>query len=318
MEPPDARIRSIQPGGGTCMQLELAWGRLRRWYLRTLRPKYVARMLAARRGDCPHCPHQVIDPRDLKYVRNVCGWYWPIESDPFAWRDRLPLVRVGLGEVVMLGGSLLLLAAVLGWWWWPAASAPLVLAVFVIAFFRNPRRVPPADVNCIVAPADGRVVSVDPVDDPFVGAAVSIGIFLSVFDVHINRSPADVRVVGQTYSPGKFLNALRPRSAQENERLDLRLQQTTEPMRRMRVCQIAGAIARRIVCWVPLGETLERGQAFGMIKIGSRTELVVPQETGLQLMIRPGDRVRAGVTVIARYEPAAATAREFQAELEKV
>jgi phosphatidylserine decarboxylase len=131
---------------------------------------------------------------------------------------------------------------------------------------------------------------------------VTIGIFLSVFNVHVNRSPVSARVIGLSYRPGKFLNALRPASARENEQLAVRLEEQAFPYRRMIVRQIAGAIARRIVCWLKPGEELACGELFGMIKLGSRTELVLPREPGLQLEVRVGQKVRGGSSILARYD----------------
>jgi phosphatidylserine decarboxylase len=139
--------------------------------------------------------------------------------------------------------------------------------------------------------------------DAFVGGpVVVIGIFLSVFNVHLNRSPLAGCVVGLTYHRGRFLNALRPASARENEQMSVRLEENVPPYRRVIVRQIAGAIARRIVCWVAPGNVLERGERFGMIKLGSRTELVLPREPGLEILVHMGDRVQAGSTIIAQYK----------------
>jgi phosphatidylserine decarboxylase len=196
------------------------------------------------------------------------------------------------------------LAALLAVWSWWLAIPPAIAALLVLWFFRNPRRVAPDGIGLIVAPADGLVVAISEVDhDPFVGGpALEIGIFLSIFDVHINRVPAASRVIGMTYRPGKFLNALRAASARENEQLAVRLEESAPPYRRYIVRQIAGTIARRIVCWVPPGAELRRGEAFGMIKLGSRTELVLPREAGLEVLAKKGQRVYAGTTVLARYE----------------
>src|SRR2546423_1470213 len=90
----------VQPGGGFCLGIELAWGRWRRWYLRRFRPGYVTRMTALRQGSCPDCPHEIVDARDTKFCRNVCGYWFRPEDDRFAWRDRLGLARVGLAEVI--------------------------------------------------------------------------------------------------------------------------------------------------------------------------------------------------------------------------
>jgi phosphatidylserine decarboxylase len=131
---------------------------------------------------------------------------------------------------------------------------------------------------------------------------VIIDIFLSVFDVHINRAPIPCRVVGIRYQPGKFLNALRPEAAQENESLELRLEGTDPPHRALRVRQITGAIARRIVCWARPGDDLPKGSQFGMIKLGSRTELALPKEAGLVICVQKGQKVRAGATVMAHFD----------------
>ena len=154
-----------------------------------------------------------------------------------------------------------------------------------------------------MAPADGKVVDIEELaHDEFVGGpAVKIGIFLSIFNVHINRTPVAGRVIGLKYRAGKYLNALRPESARENEQLALLLEQTEPPYRGMVIRQITGAIARRIVCWVKPGDTLAAGEQFGMIKLGSRTELVLPQEEGLEICTRLGDTIKAGSSVLAKY-----------------
>ncbi len=299
--PPD--IRSIQPGGGFCMSCELAWGRLRRAYLRTFRRRYVARMQACRQGTGGSYPQEILDPRDLKFYRNQGDLRWDAADDPFTWRERLPVVRVGLAEILIIGGGLLLVAAFLFYWFWPLAVLPLVLALFIVSFFRDPPRKIPPQPEAVVSPADGQVFSIREVEyDPHIGGpAVIIDIFLSVFNVHINRTPIAGRVVGIAYQRGKFLNALRPEAAQVNESLAVRIISTSGPVRVMRVRQITGAIARRIVCWVKPGEDLSKGDQFGMIKLGSRTELTIPQEPGLEICVAQGEKVRAGTTVMARY-----------------
>src|SRR5205823_1767044 len=123
----------VQPGGGWCMELELAWGRLRRAWLRRFRPGYVRRMTERRQGDCPGCPHDIIDPRDLKYWRNVCGYWFRPEDDTFRWRDRLGLARAGFVELILFSavcGSLsvvfAVLVAALGWAFWIPLAAVLL------------------------------------------------------------------------------------------------------------------------------------------------------------------------------------------------
>jgi phosphatidylserine decarboxylase len=302
-EPLDPQLTSIQPGGGVVMSLELAWGHVRRAWLKTFRRGYVARMAALRKGHDAAYPHEILDPRDLKFYRNRDGYYWDDADDPFRWRDRLPFARVGLAELWMLSGAFFLIAALAGLWAWWLAIVPVFLGLCIIWFFRNPRRVVPVDPHLIVSPADGTVVDIAEIDDdPFVtGPAVRIGIFLSVFNVHINRTPSAVRLVGLTYRRGKFLNALLAASARENEQLALRLQQTAAPYRRFVVRQIAGAIARRIVCWARPGQEFAAGEQFGMIKLGSRTELILPRETGLEIRCRLGQKIQAGTTVLAAY-----------------
>ncbi len=303
----DPHLSTVQPGGGVCMRIEIAWGYVRRFLLKLLRPGYVERMRQLRRGSTNCCPWEVLDPRDLKFHRNQPGYWWAAEDDPFTWRNHLPFVRAGLAELFLLGGLCfgLAVAAALIWFW---AFVPFaIVGCIIVWFFRNPRRVPSTEPGLVVAPADGVVVScTDAGSDSFVGPAMEIGIFLSVFDVHINRVPEAVRMIGMTYRPGKFLNALLPASARENERLEVRMEEVAAPHRRYVVRQIAGVLARRIVCWVAPGEELRRGEAFGMIKLGSRTEIVLQNDPSLEVLVKPGDRVRAGVTVLARYRDVSA------------
>jgi len=300
------------------MRIELAWGYWRRWYLKTFRPRYVASMLAKRKGLTNACPHEVLDPRDVKFYRNKGGYYWSKENDPFCWRDRLPLARAGLAELVLLGGSMFVSTLVFAFVLWPLAIAPALVGLSIVWFFRDPTRIIPDEPGAVVSPADGRIVSVEVITDEFIGRpAMLIGIFLSVFDVHINRAPMDATVVGLRYRRGKFLNALRPESARENERMEVHLEQNCFPYRRLVVRQIAGAIARRIVCWVAPGDSVERGDAFGMIKLGSRTELIIPDESGLATLVSIGQKVKAGTTVLAKYSSTVGMAPSEPAAVER-
>lgn len=310
LQPMDPQITSIQPGGGVCMSFELAWGAMRRWYLKTFRKGYVARMAALRKGEKNACPFDVLDPRDVKFYRNQEGYFWDPADDPFTWRDRLPFARVGLTELWLISGAFFLIAGLLAWGTWELgpylrwlAIVPLFLGSSIVWFFRNPHRVVPQDPGVVVSPADGKVVEIDeiPHDDYIGGPAILIGIFLSVFNVHINRTPVAARVIGLSYRKGKFLNALRPESARENEQLAVRIEAQQLPHRRMIVRQITGAIARRIVCWVKPGDELAAGEQFGMIKLGSRTELVMPREAGLKILVKLGDKVQAGSSAVAQY-----------------
>jgi phosphatidylserine decarboxylase len=305
----DPQITSIQPGGGWCMSAELAWGSWRRFYLRTFRRGYVERMRSCRQGEPQGVPHEVLDPRDLKFYCNQTDCHWKPADDPFVWRGHLGVARVGLAELILISGSFLLLAAVSAWaalslwYFWPVAITCATLGLFVVTFFRNPRRVAPVGEGIYVAPADGKVVTIERLEhDEFIGGpAVVIGIFLSVFNVHINRVPVAARVVGLTYHRGKFMNALFADSVKYNEQMHVRLQETGPQGRRMVIKQIAGAIARRIVCWVRPGDELDCGEQFGMIKLGSRTELIIPDEPGLKVAVEIGETVRAGASVMARY-----------------
>jgi phosphatidylserine decarboxylase len=190
---------------------------------------------------------------------------------------------------------------------WAILSGELLLAVvliWILTFFRDPYRIPPSDKNLLLAPADGRITDIEIVDeDDFIrGAALRIGIFLSIFDTHINRAPCSVKVEKIIYRKGKYKNALNPQSGRVNESNNLDLVRTDSPQQRLIVRQISGAIARRIVCDVSEGQVLTGGEEFGMIKFGSRTELYVPVRENAQSLVRIGDKVKAGLTPLVRYE----------------
>ena len=240
----------------------------------------------------------------MKYCRNLCTCQWDAIDDPFRWRDRLPFARWGLAEIQIMGWPLVALAVLGGWFHWSLAIVPLVLLAFVLYFFRDPPRRVPAEPGLLVSPADGTVAEVTRLEhDPYIGGpAVRIGIFLSIFNVHINRSPAKSRVIRLRYEPGLFLNALNPDSAIRNENLWIGLEEEAAPHRRLVVRQIAGLIARRIVCNLRSGEVVPRGHKFGMIKLGSRTELILPEEPGLHVAASVGQNVKGGSTVLARYD----------------
>src|ERR1051325_1472294 len=155
-----APITSAQPGGGLFMSLELAWGRWRRFWLRRFRPGYVRTMAEKRQGECPNCPHDIIDPRDLKFYRNVCGYWFRDEDDRFRWRGRLRLARAGLAELI--GFSVILwclisacsVASIVHWAFLLPAVPLFALWVFIVSFFRDPERKVPDDPNVVVSPAD--------------------------------------------------------------------------------------------------------------------------------------------------------------------
>lgn len=314
VEPMDPQLTWIQPGGGVIVHLEMLWGKWRRCWLKTFRKGYVARMAALRQGDENRCPHEVLDPRDLKFHRNQGGWHWKPEDDPFTGRDKILFARAGLAELMVfslitfgpatalayLAASLSGVAAIAAWL---AVATFAIIGGLIVWFFRDPNRVIPAGEHLVVSPADGKIVAIEDLEhDDFIGGpAVKIGIFLSIFNVHINRSPIAAKVIGLTYKPGQYLNALRPESARENEQVAIRIEGNHAPHRRMIARQITGAIARRIVCWLKPGDDLAAGEQFGMIKLGSRTELLIPKEEGLQIRIAIGDKVKAGTTIFAEY-----------------
>ncbi|CAD73427.1 MAG TPA: phosphatidylserine decarboxylase family protein [Rhodopirellula baltica] len=298
----DPALKSIQPGGGVVMTIELAWGRFRRAWLNAVRPKYVAKMRDRRQGHRGELPFEPVDSRDMKYYRNQDSYWWADADDPFLWRESLPFVRVGLAELIIMTLVSLVLAVIAGWFWWPLAVPFVLVAALVAWFFRNPRRKVPETIGTVVSPADGKLVEIVEVDDPIIGAAVRFGIFLSVFNVHANRIAMPGRVVRVRYRPGKFLNALRSESTKENENIDVELECPEIGGRIVRIRQITGQFARRIVCWARVGDVLQRGEMFGMIKLGSRTELVIPRDEALEIVAQVGEKVCAGSTVFARYQ----------------
>ena len=186
-----------------------------------------------------------------------------------------------------------LLAAFFGLWW--IAALLLVVAAFMAYFFRDPRRNAPDDEDSVVSPADGRVTRIEKLSPADPASPTVVSIFLSPFDVHINRSPIAGRVTGLAYTKGRFMIATKDEASLVNEQNALTI--TGEKM--TVVCkQIAGVLARRIVCWKKPGDLLERGERFGLIKFGSRTDLVLPPQ--VEVSVGVGARVRGGVTLIGR------------------
>ena len=183
-------------------------------------------------------------------------------------------------------------AAVLGFWY--VAAFLFVVALFMAFFFRDPKRVPPSDPDVVVSPADGRVTRIGPASSG-ADAPNVISIFLSPLDVHINRSPIPGKIVDMIYSPGKFLMATNEKASLVNEQNALTIQGEKITV----VCkQIAGILARRVVCWKGKGDSLGLGERFGMIKFSSRTDVLLP--ANVKITVKEGDRVRGGTTVIGR------------------
>jgi phosphatidylserine decarboxylase len=179
-----------------------------------------------------------------------------------------------------------------GWW-----SAPLWLAaLFVLQFFRDPAREIPGDARTVVSPADGRVIAVERARDPYLErSAIKVSVFMNVFNVHSNRSPVDGKVQKRWYHPGSFVNAALDKASEENERNALWLR--TDGGADVTCVQVAGLIARRILCYVAEGDRLARGQRFGFIRFGSRVDIYVPEDSSLVAAL--GDKVYASSTVIA-------------------
>lgn len=190
-----------------------------------------------------------------------------------------------------------ILAWVLGW---PVVGGILLLLTLAIAaFFRDPERVIPAGEGLLVSPADGRVVSIGEVSgDPLFGDAVTrVSIFLSPLDVHINRVPVAGTIEEIRYQSGKFLAAYKDDASRMNEQSALKIMD--QKGRTLGVVQIAGFLARRIVCRVKRGDVLERGARFGLIMFGSRTDTYLPK--GCNVEVREGDRVKGGETILGRF-----------------
>jgi len=187
---------------------------------------------------------------------------------------------------------ILLVLTLVGLRWCPlAAVISGVLLVFTISFFRDPTAIIPADEKVIVAPATGRVVEITPVGD-----TTMIAIFLSVFDVHVQRAPLAGTITAVEYRPGKFLDVRHPQASAANEYRQIVM--VAPDGYTVKVRQIAGLIARRIVGWCGEGATLQKGEHFGMIRFGSRVELFVP--AGTEIVAKIGDRAKGGETIVAR------------------
>jgi len=226
---------------------------------------------------------------------------------------RLALTKYGWPQVVIfpaivLGAMIVyLILGVLYLSVWAIISIEAVLAVvlvWVLSFFRDPYRLCPKEANLLLSPADGGITDIEIVEEnDFIGTtALKIGIFLSIFDVHINRAPCDAKVERISYKKGKYKNAMNPESGRVNESNDLYITRTDSPEDRLIVRQISGAIARRIVCATRGGQELTGGEKFGMIKFGSRTELYVPARANVKCLVQIGDKVKAGLTPLVRYE----------------
>jgi len=194
--------------------------------------------------------------------------------------------------------AVLAAATALTWFFAPWLSLIFLLLIFyTFAFFRDPNRIAPADPNAIVAAADGKVTDIIEIEEAEVLKTKTrrIGIFLSIFDVHTNRAPIDGRIIYRQHRVGLCLDARRPECSEKNEAMTWAFQNSRATIV---VRQITGAIARRIVGWAKVGDELRKGERFGMIRFGSRTEVYVPLNAAVPVKV--GDHVAGGLTIIAR------------------
>jgi len=202
------------------------------------------------------------------------------------------LAREGWPYIAASAVVSVVVALFAGWW-----SIPLwLLTIFIVQFFRDPPREVPVQANAVLSPADGRIVKVEKVNDPYTGRdALLLSVFMNVFNVHSNRSPVDGTVERVEYSAGKFINADLDKASTENERNALVIRLPSGE--RITVVQVAGLIARRILCYVKPADVLARGQRYGFIRFGSRVDVYLPLSARPRVAV--GDVVYATTSVIA-------------------
>lgn len=218
-------------------------------------------------------------------------------QDPRSPRFRERPTQYIVREALPLGAATLAMAGMLGVMGLTLlGSAALALTFFLAFFFRNPPRLLPGDERSVVAPADGRVLEAGEIELPDGSKRKRVAIFLSIFDVHVNRAPVGGRVVSIERSGSRYRAAFNRRAERDNVRCDLALE--TERGERVVVSQITGLVARRIVCHPQVGEWVERGARYGMIRFGSRTDVLLPASA--ELRVRRGESVRGGSDVIAQ------------------
>ncbi len=207
-----------------------------------------------------------------------------------------PFIAIGWALVALVGYAALRWSA----WWWGLEVLLVPLAVWLLVFFRNPERTGPRGDRVVIAPADGRIVSVTEIDEPAFlrGRALRVSIFMSVFDVHVNRYPVSGTVAYRNYNAGKFLHAAADKASLDNEQSSIGLE---GPHGAVLVRQIAGLIARRIVTDARVGDRATQGARLGMIRFGSRVDVYLPVTAHPAPQVHVGDRVAAGATVLAEY-----------------
>ncbi|CAI10171.1 phosphatidylserine decarboxylase [Aromatoleum aromaticum] len=205
---------------------------------------------------------------------------------PLLAREGWPFIAIALAVALVING-----AAGFGW-----ALPFWLLFIFVVQFFRDPPRPIPQGAKDVLSPADGRIVAIEPVRDPYLDRdSVKISVFMNVFNVHSNRSPVDGEVVARWYNAGRFVNAALDKASVENERNALHLR--TRDGHDVTCVQVAGLIARRILCYVEAGASLARGQRYGFIRFGSRVDVYLP--AGSRARVTIGDKVSASSTILA-------------------
>lgn len=206
---------------------------------------------------------------------------------------RIPIAKEGFPFLLPLlglaGGSV-----ILGWPW--AAAFFAALAVGVGFFFRDPEREGPKEEGLILAPADGKVVAIEPYQGASGEELIQVSIFLALWNVHINRAPITSVVQEIRYRPGRFKVAFKPEASSQNEQNLIRF---ASPWGEIRVKQIAGFLARRIVCWLKSGQKVEAGERIGLIRFGSRVDILIPRQ--VELRIKVGDRVKGSLDVIGHF-----------------
>jgi len=222
---------------------------------------------------------------------------------------RIPLTKYGLPQLIFFPAMLIAIMSLCPFFALSTTALiilelPLaVILIWILSFFRDPKRDIPINSKLLLAPADGKITDIETIQEnsPLDRPALRIGIFLSIFNVHINRAPCNVKIEKISYKKGSFKNAANPNAGQVNESNDLLMLRTENPNQKILVRQISGAIARRIVCKAAPGQNLTGGQKFGMIKFGSRTELYVPASKNFETLVKKGDKVKAGLTPLIKY-----------------
>jgi len=226
----------------------------------------------------------------------------------------MPIAREG-ARVICLASLILGACAGFAYWLaWPLAIPFVLVWLWVLSFFRDPKRGRTYEPGEICSAADGTVTEITRLDhyEPLAGPAIRIGAFMSLFNVHVNRSPCSGVVRELAYRSGKFLDARRPESGRLNESNTLLIDADPPMPGPIEVRQVAGMIARRIVCHAVVDEHMPIGHRFGIIKFGSRVEVIIPQRRGTEILVDVGDRVRGGLTILAR-QPVEAETDEPQA-----